>query len=67
MQSVPGVLYQPATLGLFGFCHPVDGAENVKSNIAGSEKLSLPSLFRTLKDFYNVTHTGVWLSQNLVS
>ena len=59
MQSVPGVLYQPATLSLFGLCHPVDGAENVKSNIAGSEKLSLPSLFRTLKDFSNVTHTAV--------
>jgi hypothetical protein len=59
MQPVPGVLYQPATLGLFGLCHPVDGAENVKSNIAGSKKLSLPGLFRNLKDFYNVTHTAV--------
>jgi hypothetical protein len=67
MQVAPAVLYQAANLGLFGLCHAVDGAEHVKSNITSSEKLSLPSLFRTVKHFYNVTHTVVWLSQNMVS
>lgn len=44
IQALPGVLYQPTSLGLFGLCHPVDGAENVKSNITSSEKF-FPSQF----------------------
>lgn len=67
MHALPGVLYHPATLGLFGLCHPDDRAENVKSNIMSSKKFVLRSLFRALKHFYNVTHIAVWLSQNLVS